>query len=177
MPVNFCKAGANSALAMLKHFEESIFLVADVHEELTRHAKKSAAIKRLMEEWPTDQILELDLDLTVEVASILKLRQMIGRHPRSDAGEIATVLFAAKARAQGTAEYTVVTDDTFGKELARDRSLGLRTSQQVIVEMVCAGSLSYQDGERVWRQCFANRSKWSSYRPAVAESCPDRVPS
>lgn len=177
MPVNFCKAGANSALAMLAHFEESIFLVADVFEELTRHAAESAAVKRLMEEWPASQVLDLDLALTAEVASILKLRQTVGQHPRSDAGEIATVLFAANARDQGLGEYTVVTDDVFGKDLARDRELALRTTQQVIIELVCAGSLSYRDGERVWRQCFTNRSKWSTYRPAIAASCAGRVPS
>jgi hypothetical protein len=176
MPVNFCKAGANCALAMLEHFGSRIFMVADVHEELARHGESSPAVKKLIDRWPTTQVLGLDLDLTTNVASILKLTRLTGDHPKADAGEVATVLFAAKCRDEGMREYVVVTDDRFGIDVARDRKLPLQNSPQVIVEMVCADSLSFADGDRVWRHCFTNRAKWSAYREAVARSCPNRVP-
>jgi hypothetical protein len=172
MPVNFCKAGAHYGLKLLEHFGDRLFVVEDVFEELERHAETSAAVRRLVEEWPSGQVRSLEVDLSAQVASILSIRHVAGDHPETDLGEVATVLFAARSRDAGTGEYVVVTDDNYGKELARDRGLDLRTTPQTIVELVCAGTLTFDDGDRVWRQCFTNRSRWAGYRDALARECP-----
>lgn len=58
MPVNFCKAGANCALAMLTYLGESLYMVAEVREELERKAEVdgSPALRRFLDKFPGERV-------------------------------------------------------------------------------------------------------------------------
>ena len=62
----------------------------------------------------------------------------------------------------------MITDDSYGKMLARDRGLGLVTTAEIALEMVQAGALSHPDGKRVWRQCVS-KARWNDFDLALAE--------
>lgn len=168
MPVNFCRAGAHCALRVLEHLGERLYMVADVEEELRRQARSSPALQRFLDAWPGGHVRGLDLALTRKVAETLTALRTGGEHPREDAGEIATVFYAERRRDEGE-RFALITDDAFGKQLARDRSFTPITTPQLVVEMVCAGAIGDSDGERVWRQCFTDRSKWPAFKRRVEE--------
>jgi len=83
-------------------------------------------------------------------------------------GEIATVLYAAKRRDEGEI-FDVLTDDRYGKTLARDRGLTLITTSHLVVDMVAANAMPEQDGKRVWRECVP-RKAWGNFEQALAKS-------
>ncbi len=177
MPVNFCEAGANCALAMLDHLGDRLHMVADVWEELERKASVdgSPALRRFLDEFPGQRVRTLDLQLAAEVAAAKKVTQIPGSHTNEDLGEIATVFYAARRRDEGEV-FKLITDDREGKRLALDRDLEIFTTPTLIVEMVGAASFAYADGDRVWRQCFSNRQRWKGFRAAVERECPERLP-
>lgn len=176
MPVSFCAAGANLARAVLEYLGERLYMVADVREELERKADGSAALHAFLSEFPDERVRALDLSTAARVAEAKKAVTVAGAHPREDLGEIASVFYAEARREQGE-EFAVITDDHYGKTLARDRKLKVVTTPGLVVEMVCAEALAYADGDRVWRGCFTNRSKWNGFGDSVRQACPDRVPS
>lgn len=90
------------------------------------------------------------------------------QHPDEDRGEIATIFYAVSRREAGEEEFKVITDDQYGKTLARDRGLGLVTTADIAVEMVQADVLSHADGKRVWRQCVS-RARWNDFDLVLAE--------
>lgn len=161
MPVSFSKAGPRSAAAMARHLGDRIHMVSDVYVELQRLARRLPALARLLEDWPPNPVLELDVGLKADVAAVIKARHVPGQHPDEDRGEIATIFYAASRREAGE-EFNVITDDHYGKTLARDRGLGLVTTAEIAVEMVRADALSRADGKRVWRQCVS-RARWGDF--------------
>lgn len=166
MPVSFCRAGVGCARAMAEFLGDSVQMVADVHEELERLGGELPALRSLLSEWPPNPIRELDLDLKAEVAAALKARHVPGTHRDEDRGETATVFYAVKRRDIGEA-FRIVTDDSYGKRLARDRDFELLTTPVIALRMVCAEALSQADGKRVWRQS-TNRSQWAAFDAALA---------
>lgn len=104
-------------------------------------------------------------DVHVEAAAI-KVCQVPGQHPEEDRGEVATVFYAAQRCAEGE-KFSVLTDDHFGRRLARDRGLGLLTTPELVLGMVDDGALPTKDGERVWRECTP-RKAWSSFKERVS---------
>ncbi len=174
MPVSFCSAGANSARSMLSYLGERLHMVADVREELERKAEGSAALRAFLDDFPGHRVRVLDLSLLAEVAEARKAVSVAGAHPREDVGEIASVFYADARRRHGE-EFAVITDDRYGKTLARDRRLEVVTTPSLVVEMVCAEALPYADGARVWRACFTNRDKWQGFGEQVRRACPELV--
>lgn len=176
MPVNFCKAGANCALAMLEYLGEGLYMVADVKEELERKAEADgfSALRRFLDEFPDRRVRTLSLELLADVAAVKKVVQIAGSHSKEDAGEIASVLYAASRRDEGEV-FDVITDDGEGKKLARDRQLTVVTTQSLVVTMVCVGALEYRDGDRVWRQCFSNPQRRKGFKERVERDCPHRL--
>ena len=139
MPVNFCEAGATCGMAMLDYLGEALHMVREVEGELERKAKRIPALQRFLDEFPDERVRHLDLELVTEVALVKKVVQVPGAHADEDAGEIASVLYAAHRRELGKT-FTVVTDDNEGKNLARDRKLTVLTTQALVHQMVCRGS-------------------------------------
>lgn len=115
-------------------------------------------------------------DISVRVAEILVVRN--GPHARvhdlEDEGEIATVLHAEHARAEEGIDYQVLTDDGFGKRYADERDLTWTNTPMLVVEMVCAGSLSFAHGRKVWQES-CGRKAWPGYEPAISKACPSKV--
>lgn len=167
MPVSFSRAGSRSAYAMAKHLGDRVYMVADVHSELQRLSRRLPALARLLEDWPSNPVLELDKDLKEKVATAIKARWIPGVHPDEDRGEIATVFYAVARREEGKS-FAVVTDDGYGKKLARDRDLRLVTTAELVLEMVQADALSRTDGKRVWRQCVSKR-RWADFDSALSQ--------
>jgi hypothetical protein len=166
MPVSLCRAGIGCARAMAEFLGTRLHMVVDVHAELQRLARDLPALETLLEGWPPNPIRQLDLDLRAEVATAIKARHIPGQHYQQDRGEIATVFYASRRR-DGGEIFDIVTDDNFGKELARDRGFSLVTTPSLAVQMVCQGALTFRDGKRVWQQCFTNRSRWKDFEQAV----------
>lgn len=176
MPVSFCAAGSNCALAMLGYFGHRLHMVAEVRDELERKAiaDGSPALRRFLDEFPEERVRVLDRELAVKVAVAKKVIQLPGAHPNEDLGEVASVFYAAQCRDAGEV-FAVVTDDGEGKKLARDRALEVITTASLVLEMVDAEAFPYADGERVWRKCVG-RKRWKEYRAAVERVCPERIP-
>jgi hypothetical protein len=175
MPMNFCEAGANCALAMLEHLGESLHMVTDVKEEIERKASGgSPALRRFLDEFPEERVHTLDLGLAASVAVAKKAIQLPGSHPDEDVGEIASVFYAVQRREEGET-FDLVTDDSAGRKLARDRDLKVVTTPSLVIELVCAGALMYSDGDRVWRRCFSNPQRWKKYKERIKQECPSRV--
>jgi hypothetical protein len=143
-------------------------MVRDVHEELERLSSDLPALEKLLSGWPRNPIRELDMGLKAEVAAAMKARCVPGQHPDEDRGETATVFYAAKRRDQGET-FDIVTDDSYGKQLAGDRGFSLITTAALTIEMVREGALSSSDGKRVWRQCVS-RSRWKAFDIALARA-------
>ncbi len=174
MPVCFCDAGGNLARTLLAYLGERLYMVSDVREELERKAEGSAALRAFLSDFPDERVRVLDLSIAAKVGEARKAVSVPGTHPREDTGEIASVFYAEVRREQGE-KFTVITDDSYGKTLARDRQLKVLTTPGLVVEMVCAEALAYADGERVWRACFTNRDKWKGFGERVRQVCPERV--
>lgn len=166
MPVNFCRAGIGCARAMADHLGHRLHMVSDVHEELWRQTRSFPALESLLEVWPRTPVRELDLELKADVARVLKARRSPGEHPSEDRGEVATVFYAERRRNDGEG-FEVVTDDGFGKRLARDRGLAVLTTPKLVAQMASQEAISMKDGERVWRHCFSNRDLWKEFAAAV----------
>lgn len=143
-------------------------MVEDVNIELERLSSGFPALDALMRDWPPNPVRKLGLSLRADVASVIKARQVPGQHPSEDVGEIATVLYAAKRRDEGEI-FDVLTDDRYGKKLARDRGLTLVTTSHLVLEMVVANALAEQEGMRVWRECVP-RKAWKDFEKALAKS-------
>jgi hypothetical protein len=71
-----------------------------------------------------------------------QMAQFLGEN----AGELATIIWA-DAEAQEGRRYHILTDDRLGKDLARDRGYAYSNTPELILQMVCAGALSYAHGE------------------------------
>lgn len=166
MPVGFSKAGTRCAHAMAGYLGDRVYMVSDVHVELERLSRRLPALAKLLKNWPSNAVRELDLSLKVEVAEAVKARYVPGQHPDEDRGEIATIFYAADRRDAGE-HFKIVTDDSFGKQLARDRKLKLLTTAELTLEMVQAEAISHADGKRVWRQCVSKRG-WKDFDGALA---------
>jgi hypothetical protein len=167
MPVSFSKAGVRSAHAMARHLGDRVHMVSDVHIELRRLSQRLPALAKLLRGWPPNPVRELDLHLKGEVAAAIKARQVPGQHPDEDRGEVASVFYAASRREAGES-FEIITDDGYGKKLARDRDLALVTTADLALEMVQMDALSHVDGKRVWRQCVG-RSRWKDFDGALAQ--------
>lgn len=172
MPFNFCKAGYPAAQAMVDYFGDRLHMVGDVHTELERLSAGFVALQRFVGAWPKERTRKVDSQLTLKVAAAIKVRQVAGQHAKEDLGETATVLYAEQRRDAGE-EFEVVTDDRYGKTLARDRGFSPVTTPAIVIEMVCAKALSYQDGHRVWRQCFSDKTRWTQFKARIEQTCPD----
>jgi hypothetical protein len=153
---------------MAEYLGLSVHMVKDVHEELERLSDTLPALKTLLEDWPRNPVRELDLDLKADVAAAMKARRIPGQHPNEDRGETATVFYAARRRDQGEV-FDVLTDDTYGKQLVRDRGFALVTTASLTIEMVRGDALSSSDGKRVWRLCVG-RSRWNDFDVALARA-------
>jgi len=166
MPVSFCKAGIGCARAMASFLGAEVHMVKDVHEELERLAGELPALKSLLEDWPSNPIRELDLALKANVAATLKARRIPGMHQAEDRGETATIFYAEQRRASGEL-FQIITDDGYGKQLARDRRFKLLTTPALVLQMVCNDALSPADGKRVWQRSTP-RGKWKEFDSALA---------
>ena len=142
-------------------------MVEDVYEELERLSAALPPLAALLKDWPPNPVRRLDISLKAEAAAAIKATHLPGDHPRTDAGEVATVLYAARQRELGET-FDVLTDDGLGKALARDRGLTLVTSPGLVIEMVRASALEAKDGRRVWQQCLP-RKRWREFDDAVAD--------
>jgi hypothetical protein len=151
---------------MAEYLEARLHMVSDVHAELQRLSPRFPALAGLLEDWPLNPVRELSLATKAGVAAAIKARQVPGQHPNEDRGEIATVLYAAERRDSGEI-FEIITDDGFGKQLARDRRFKLLTTPSLTVQMVRDGALPHADGKRVWRQCVS-RSGWKDFDRALA---------
>lgn len=165
MPVSFCRAGIGPARAMANFLGDRTHLVEDVLAELERLAGGLPALAALLEGWPSTPARQLDLNLKADVAVALKARQISGGHPDEDKGEIATVFFAEHRRGLGE-EFTIATDDSYGKRLASDRGFEILTTPALALQMICAEALSEADGKRVWQRS-TSRSRWKEFGPAL----------
>lgn len=174
VPVNFCTAGLPSARAMAAHLGGSVHVVDEVFDELTRLAETLVPLKIFLTSWPPSEPLRLEQGLRLDVASVVTVRATV--HPNEDRGETATVLYAESRRELAGEGFEILTDDQWGRKLARDRGLQCRNTPQLVVEMVCASRLTYKDGQRVWQQCFTNQRKWTEFHGAVERSCPGKLP-
>lgn len=143
-------------------------MVEDVNVELERLASSLPALDALLRDWPPNPVRELGLSLKADVASAIKARQVPGQHPSEDVGEVATVLYAARRREEGEI-FDVLTDDRYGKELARDRGLTFVTTPRLVVDMVAANALAEHDGKRVWQECVP-RKAWGEFEKALAKT-------
>ncbi len=168
MPMSFCQAGIGCARAMARYLGDRVHMVEDVHTELRRLSEDLPALGALLEDWPPNPIRKLDLDLKAEVATAIKARHVPGQHRNEDRGEIATVLYAIQQRVAGEA-FGVITDDGYGKALARDRGLELVTTPELAIAMVRAAALTEKDGRRVWQRCVSRRS-WNQFDRALARA-------
>lgn len=174
LPVNFCKAGLPSAQAMADYLGDRVFVVDEVHEELTRLADSLIPLKSFLKTWPPNDPVRLEPALRLQVSSLVVVRPR--SHPREDRGETATVVYAEHRRDEAGEHFTILTDDRWGGQLARDRGLSCQNCPQLLVEMVCASALSFKDGQRVWQTCFTDRKKWKGFREAVGRTCPEKAP-
>lgn len=168
MPMSFCRAGGGCALAMAEYLGSTVHMVSDVHEELTRLSTDLPALMKLLETWPRTPIRELDLELKMNVATAMKAQRVPGQHPGEDLGETATVFYAARQRERGET-FEIVTDDSYGKRLARDRGFTPVTTATLTLAMVREEALSSPEGKRVWRECVS-RSQWSAFDSALART-------
>lgn len=175
MPFNFCKAGYPAAQAMVDYFGDRLHMVGDVYAELERLADGFVALQRFVEAWPKERTRQIGPELTLKVAAVIKVRQVHGQHSKEDLGETATTLYAEQRRDAGEA-FEIVTDDGYGKTLARDRGFSPITTPTIVIEMVCAEALTYQDGQRVWQQCFTNRARWGLFKTRIQQTCPAALP-
>lgn len=166
MPVSFCRAGIGPARAMADFLGDRVHLVEDVLGELERLAEGLPALAALLKHWPATPARALDLNLKADVAVALKARQISGSHPDEDRGEIATVFFAEHRRDLGE-EFTIATDDSYGKRLARDRGFEVLATPALALQMICAEALSEADGKRVWQRS-TSRGRWKEFSSALA---------
>jgi hypothetical protein len=121
----------------------------------------------LLEDWPPNPIRELDLPLKAKVAAALKARRIPGAHQAEDRGETATIFYAADRRTHGEV-FEVVTDDSYGKQLAHDRGFKPYTTPRLVIRMVCEGALPRADGKRVWQRSTP-RPAWKRFDAALAQ--------
>lgn len=124
------------------------------------------ALATLLEHWPSTTVRDLDSNLKGDVAAALKARQVPGGHADEDKGEIATVFYAT-VRRDLDERFAIVTDDNYGKQLARDRGFDILTTPALTLQMVCAEAFSEAEGKRVWQQA-TGRQKWKEFESALA---------
>lgn len=177
LPFNFCKAGIPAARALAAYLGDRAYVVDEVFNELTRLAEEgNATLTTFLESWPPNPPLRLDPELRLQVGSVVAVRALSTAHSGEDRGETATVLYAERRRATSGELFEILTDDTWGRQIADDRGLRCHNTPALIVAMVCADALTFKDGQRVWNASFTNREKWKGYRDAVARSCPAKLP-
>ena len=160
---------------MAEYLGEEVYIVADVHQELKRKSSGLPALERLLEEWPRTEVRSLSVELRDTVAAVLMVQEAPEDDPIEDQGETATIFYAEECRAVGEV-FVVATDDRQGKRLAREKGLDFVTTEQLVVEMVCAGALAYNDGKRVWQEAVP-RAGWQRYEQEIERECPGRKPS
>jgi hypothetical protein len=171
--VNFCAISAGDAL--VGYLGERLFVVEAVMNELRRLAEKSEhlGLKRLLDGgWPAAaKVLPVDREVEADIAAAMRFAADPAKHPDEDLGETATVLYAVAERAAGR-EFQILTDDGGGKEKARQRGFRWSHSGMLAVEMVGAGTLSYDHGRRIWAKAVSAGGA-AAYHEAVALQHPE----
>jgi hypothetical protein len=161
---------------MAEYLGDDVHIVADVHEELKRKSKEIPALATLLDSgWPSTEARRLSIELRDTVAAVLMVQEAPEDDPGEDQGEYATVFYAEERRDAGEV-FVIATDDRTGKTLAREKGMQSVNTPQLLVEMVCAGALSYGDGRRVWQACVP-RAGWKDYEDRIKADCPKMVPS
>jgi predicted nucleic acid-binding protein len=161
---NFIKRGFHRRLS--DFFGDCGALVLEVLIELERYGETDQRMLDLLEEWPTE-IVELPPELALQVRDIVEFLREEGQHERQNEGEVATVILAEHLQNKGNS-VLVITDDSDGKALARQRKVDYVDTPAVIIEMVLAGVLSEEEGAIVWRETFTNRERWRDFESRLA---------
>ena len=159
--INFCKAGFGPRL--IETIANRGLITTTVQRELERKVGEFASIRPFLDRWPANQVTGLTAQQREGVIDLMNLFQLEGEHPRAHEGEFATYVKALELRNDGTAHIVVIDDGEGRKLVARARGLAWAGTVDLLFEMVSAGSLSRDDGGRVWRATFSNRSRWRAY--------------
>lgn len=174
MVVYFCDAGEDHAKAMTEHLGLSVCMVTEVYEELVRIAedRPHPVLAELLEGWPLSDVIDIGGAARLRVADKLKLNERLGLHGNKDLGETATIFHADEERKIGGQEYLLVLDDRDAKIQANVLRLKITGTPDLILDMVCAGALSENQGQRVWNLRYPDHHNRPNYRSKLKERCP-----
>ncbi|MBX5441926.1 MAG: hypothetical protein IRZ32_10420 [Solirubrobacteraceae bacterium] len=140
-------AQARQLFYLVQYLGQRGSVALDVQVEIERHqVGRFPDLKTLaMLRWPPGGPLALPADLLVDARDLRRLHRQPGEHPDANAGEIATVLLAARLGA------LAVLDDRLGRRLARFRGLPFLTTPQLAAEMVATGAIDADMALAVFR--------------------------
>jgi hypothetical protein len=172
VPMAFAKVGA--AQAFLDYVGERTLLVRDVLDELRRHRQRFSNLCPLIAFFEAEgdrRVLDLAPRHVLAVDDLAAVHHAPGDPPTRNRGEIATVYGAIALRRQCRG-VLVGMDDHLGKQLCRQRRIPAADTPSLLVEMVCAGALTYETGGRIWRSGLFdnNRTAWRAYRTRLQEA-------
>lgn len=171
MVIFFCDAGEDHARAMTAHLGTSVCMVTEVHEELLRIAEERPhpVLAELLQEWPSTEIIEIGSAARLRVVDKLKLNERLGLHKNKDLGETATIFHADEERKIGGQEYLLVLDERDAKNQADVLRLKIKGTPELILDMVCAGVLTENQGQRVWNLRYTDPHRRPNYREKLKQ--------
>lgn len=175
VPMNFCGAGSECAKALEEFLGPGVYIVEDVREELVRKAEQGhAVLGEMLKTWPLDEAIPLPDIVRGKVADALSFNISQGLHKDEDIGETATVFYAQHRLKEDGSRFDLLMDDNGGKAMARARDLRFIDTPSLVLQMVCEGALTEENGQKVWNQALSDAVARSNYSIRLAEECPDR---
>lgn len=136
------------------YLDHRAYWVVDVEAEIERRSRSSDPRWRTHESlhqlddlsFPRHQAIRLPVPLIEEVERIRSQWAKPREHPRKHRGEISTVLLAVHDKF----EMTII-DDKRGQKLAHLRDIATRSTTALVAEMVAAGFLDHDDGQKIFQ--------------------------
>lgn len=147
--VAFAQVG--HAHTLLRWFEDTLWTVREVHDELVRNRGRFAATERVLKHLEQHgRVAALSGEGMAWVARMAPYFRAPCDHGRKNVGELATARLASELIQAGRRPIVLV-DDRLGVDLCRRFDAPVLATHQVVVEMVHAGAISRFEGGRVWR--------------------------
>jgi hypothetical protein len=170
----FFAAGVEIVEAFMAALGDRLYVVFDVHVEINRHkddAEFRDGAARFIELLENEPIVLPD-EIREQVRRAL---EMTRRHSMrdEDIGETATVLYA-RSRIKVGEDWLVLMGDRYGIDLAEagETKVPYMNTTDTIVDLVCQGSLTEEQGTTVWELIHGDGSAAGLIRK-LDEICPE----
>jgi hypothetical protein len=169
----FFAAGVEVVEALMDGLGDRLYIVFDVEVEIRRHkddVEFRDGAHRFLELLEHDPIVLPD-DIREKVRRALEITRKLGNRDE-DLGETATVLYA-RSRIREGEDWLVLVADRYGIQLAEGGELAVphMNTTDVVVDLVCQGALSEEQGEAVW-EAVHGAGSGADLRKKLAELCP-----